>query len=175
MGGSFFFARRVRGYGGRRYGDTERRRCAGGLLKESPEPPELSRTNYCCRNPALVPGSSLLLRSCMAAEIRRGTLERVPQTPPELSRTNYYCRNPAFVPGSSLFLRSCMAAEIRRGTLERVPRTPQNFPERIIAAVTQRSRPVLRASPLSNTTFPPTSSAAQVQPQGCRGRSPRQN
>ena len=36
---------------------------------------------------------------------------------------------------------------MRRGTLERVPRTPQNFPERIIAAVTQRSCPVLRASP----------------------------
>ena len=40
----------------------------------------------------------------MAAEIRRGTLERVPRTPPELSRTNYYCRNPALVPGSSLLL-----------------------------------------------------------------------
>ena len=51
------------------------------------------------------------------------------------------------MPGSSLLLRSCMAAEIRRGTLERVPRTPQNFPERIIAAVTRRSRPVPRTSP----------------------------
>ena len=50
------------------------------------------------------------------------------------------------MPGSSLFLRSCMAAEIRRGTLERVPRTPQNFPERIIIAVTRRSCPVPRAS-----------------------------
>ena len=37
--------------------------------------------------------------------------------------------------------------EIRRGTLERVPRTPQNFSERIIIAVTQRSCPLPRASP----------------------------
>ena len=54
------------------------------------------------------------------------------------------------MPGSSLLLRSCMAAEIRRGTLERVPQTPQNFPERIIIAITQRSRPVPRQAPIEH-------------------------
>ena len=192
--------------------------------------------------------------------MRRGTLERVPRIP-----QNFPERIIAAITQRSrpvpAFLRSCVAAEIRRGTLERVPRTPQNFPERIIIAVTRRSRPVPQASPYRTlpprpppvprrhsrrgaggeapgktnlwsppsrreersasagrgdgagrgakgradrqplgqapaghstttrrirvargkpprrgiATSPPTSSAAQAQPQGCRGRSPRQN
>ena len=65
-----------------------------------------------------------------------------------------------------------MAAEIRRGTLERVPRTPQNFLERIIIAVTQRSRPVPRASPYRTLPPRPPPVPLPAQPRGCKGRSP---
>ena len=76
------------------------------------------------------------------------------------------------MPGSDLLLRSCMAAEIRRGTLERVPQTPQNFSERIIIAITQRSRPVPQASPYRMLPPRPPPVPLPAQPRGCKGRSP---
>ena len=152
------------------------------------------------------------LRSCVAAEIRRGTLERVPRTPQNFPERIIIDGNPALVPGSTdkpphrtpppthLQCRAGTAAGVPgakppakltyslplpagkgvggigaekqaegRQTGNHPVKPPPGIPPPLAASAPPG------ASPLSNTTFPPTSSAAQVQPQGCRGRSPRQN
>ena len=104
--------------------------------------------------------------------MRRGTLERVPQTPQNFSRICYNTRiQPPGMQG----------AKMRRGTLERVPQTPQNFPRFVITP---------GFSPPPAREPPPLPSAARVQPpsgclygmivqcrkrfspRGCKGRSP---